>query len=177
MVKFSRERLQDLPREYESIGGPRLVIETLGREGLRYRSGLPGSATRGWRRSQALTAEDIKDTAGAGDWCTTGIIHKLMGGGAAALAGATSLQLRHAIRYGQALAAWTCGFEGARGGMYCVERSTFESMVGRILNGDPDRNGTPEPSRSTPRTPEPCLCPECEKASASQGWRTSRAST
>jgi fructokinase len=175
VVKFSHERLQDLPTECESIGGPRLVIETLGRDGLRYRSDLPGSATRGWRRSGALAAEDVKDAAGAGDWCAAGIIHKLLAGGAASLAGATATQLRHAIRYGQALAAWTCGFEGARGGMYCVERLAFESMVGRILKGDSDGNGTPEPSRSTPRTPEPCLCPECEKAEAPRAWRSTTA--
>jgi sugar/nucleoside kinase (ribokinase family) len=177
VVKFSHERLHDLPRECESIGGLRLVIETLGRDGLRYRSDLPGSATRGWHRSDALAAEDVKDTAGAGDWCTAGIIHILLAGGATALAGATAPQLRHAIRYGQALAAWTCGFEGARGGMYCVERSMFESLVERILQGDGDGDAPLEPSRSTPRAPQPCLCPECEKAQAHQARRSSRAST
>jgi fructokinase len=177
VVKFSHERLQDLPRECESIGGPRLVIETLGRDGLRYRSSLPGSTTEGWRRSWALTAEEVKDTAGAGDWCTAGIIHTLLVGGAPALAGATATQLRQAIRYGQALAAWTCGFEGARGGMYCVERSAFESLVERILQGGGDKDGPREPLRAVSQAPEPCLCPECEKAEASRARRGTRAST
>ncbi|SRR5579883_3520425 len=177
VVKFSHERLQDLPRECESIGGTRLVIETLGREGLRYRSDLPGSATRGWRRSEAFTAEDIKDTAGAGDWCTAGIIHTLLAGGATALSRATGPQLREAIRYGQALAAWTCSFEGARGGMYCVERSAFELQVGRILEGGGEGDGLPEPSPTTPRAPEPCLCPECEKAETPRARRNITAGT
>ena len=176
MVKFSQERLQDLPRECESLGGARLVIETLGRDGLRYRSDHPGSATRGWRRSEALAAEDVKDTAGAGDWCTAGIVHRLLAGGSTALSATTAAELREAIRYGQALAAWTCGFEGARGGMYGVERSVFELQIGRILQGV-DGDGLPEPSRSTPRAPEPCLCPECEKAETRRAWRGTTAST
>jgi sugar/nucleoside kinase (ribokinase family) len=166
VIKFSHERLRDLPRECESIGGPRLVIETLGSEGLRYRSGLPGSPTRGWWRSAALAAEEVKDTAGAGDWCTAGIVHKLLSGGAAALAGVTSPQLRDAIRYGQALAAWTCGFEGARGGMYCVDRPTFVSQVGRILQGSAEGEELPEPSLLAPEVSETCLCPECQKVGA-----------
>lgn len=164
VVKFSHERLHDMPRECESIAGPRLVIETLGREGLRYRSDFAGSATRGWRSSGALRAEVVKDSAGAGDWCTAGIIHRLLGEGKASLSEATERELLQAIRYGQALASWTCGFEGARGGMYCVEKAEFESQVGRILDGDSDGDQAPHSPRLAPRANEYCLCPECEKA-------------
>jgi fructokinase len=176
VIKFSHERLQELPRECESIAGPRLVIETLGSEGLRYRSGLPGSLTRGWRRSAALAAEEVKDTAGAGDWCTAGIVHRLLSGGAAALARVTAPQLRDAIRYGQALAAWTCGFEGARGGMYCVDRLTFDSQVERILQGCGETEGLPEPSRLAPEVSDTCLCPECQKTGAPLTCRGTEAS-
>ena len=176
VVKFSHERLQDLPGECEAIAGPRLIIETQGSEGLRYRSGLRGSPTRGWRRSPALEAEEIKDTAGAGDWCTAGIVHKLLSGGAAALARVTAPQLRDAIRYGQALAAWTCGFEGARGGMYCVDRLTFDSQVERILQGCGEGEELPETSRLAPEVSETCLCPECQKAGAPRTRRRARAS-
>jgi hypothetical protein len=33
------------------------------------------------------------------------------------------------------LAAWICGYEGARGGMYEVDRRQFAQEVGRILRG------------------------------------------
>ena len=172
VVKFSHERLQDMPSEFESIRGPRLVIETLGRDGLRYRSDLPRSATQGWRRSEAMTAEVVKDTAGAGDWCTAGIIHSLLREGSSSIAAVTDRELRKAIRYGQALAAWTCGFEGARGGMYCVEQSVFESQVARILEGDDDGDQPLQPPRLAPRATEHCLCPECEKAETPPGPAT-----
>jgi fructokinase len=147
VIRFSHERLHDLPRGCESIGGPRLVIETFGRHGLRYRSDLPGSPTRGWRRSGALAAGEVKDTAGAGDWCTAGIIHRLLAGGVPALAKATAPQLHHAIRYGQALAAWTCGFEGASGGCTAWRDrrsspwSVGSSKVAAIGTGRPRRPG------------------------------------
>jgi fructokinase len=38
------------------------------------------------------------------------------------------------LKYGQALAAWNCGFEGARGGMYRVSESTFKKDIQQILN-------------------------------------------
>ncbi len=40
-----------------------------------------------------------------------------------------------ALRYGQALAAWNCGFEGARGGMYAVEREIFKIQIEALLSG------------------------------------------
>lgn len=37
------------------------------------------------------------------------------------------------LKYGQALAAWNCAFEGARGGMYRVSESTFQKDIQHIL--------------------------------------------
>lgn len=178
VVKFSHERLQDFPADMESLDGGRLVIETLGREGLRYRSRLPGSATTGWRRMGALDGEDVKDTAGAGDWCTAGIVHALLGGSNTGLSRTTADQLRDAIRYGQALAAWNCGFEGARGGMYAVEKSDFALQIGRILKGKGDGEAPAELKRPADPDPESCLCPECEKAAERRSQlRRARSST
>ena len=67
--------------------------------------GLPGCKNRSWQRLEALPAEDVKDTAGAGDWCTAGIVHKLFREGANRLGAVSDAGLREAIRYGQALAA------------------------------------------------------------------------
>ena len=162
VVKYSHERLQELPAEVEAIDGVRIQIETLGRDGLRYRSRLPACKTRSWQRLEALPAEDVKDTAGAGDWCTAGIVHKLLREGANGLGALNDAGLREAIRYGQALAAWNCAFEGARGGMYSVEKEDFERQVERILRGAESMIAPVTSEQASTPNASDCVCPACE---------------
>jgi fructokinase len=167
VVKYSHERLRDIadlelnPSEREGI---LLEIETLGEEGLRYRSRLPRSRSKGWATLAAFPVPELKDAAGSGDWCTAGLLNKLARGGLPALKKASSESLRQALCYGQALAAWNCGFEGARGGMYEVDLVTFHEQVEQILEG-----GDFEPLLLEKQNPAlakllASLCPACEKA-------------
>jgi len=162
VVKYSNERLEELPIDVEGLDGGWIQIETLGREGLRYQSRLLGCRTSRWQHMEALAALEIKDTAGAGDWCTAGIIDRLFREGASGLKELGDVDLREAIRYGQALAAWTCGFEGARGGMYSVQKEVFERQIVQILHGA-DGRPTPLTSEleSMPNAYD-CVCPACE---------------
>src|SRR5262249_5948847 len=80
-------------------------------------------------------AVGVRDAAGSGDWCTAGLLDKLARGGLPGLNRASPEGLREDIRYGQALAAWNCGFAGARGGMYEVGQAEFREQVERILAG------------------------------------------
>lgn len=137
VVKYSHERLSELP-EIGVGGGPRLHVETLGDAGLRYRKVSPSGRGGPWSDLKAFKVTHIKDTAGSGDWCTAGIIDR---GGREGVKGLFKLSdgdLRAAFRYGQALAAWNCGFEGARGGMYAVDYAAFQKDVTRILGGEAD---------------------------------------
>jgi sugar/nucleoside kinase (ribokinase family) len=172
VVKYSHERLQDLPAELEARTGPRLQIETLGRDGLRYRLRLPRGRTRGWQRLDAVPALRLQDTAGAGDWCTAGLIHKLFPGGSRALEAAEDSIVRDALRYGQALAAWTCGFDGPRGGMYQVNKSQFErdvaALMGKGFSGQ-DCGGNRQASALNGGA---WLCPSCEEPDRTRSAKT-----
>ena len=77
----------------------------------------------------------MEDTAGAGDWCTAGIIHRLGQQGLRGLQQVTAAQLQDALCFGQALAAWNCGFEGARGGMYSVDKEAFRCDIEQGMSG------------------------------------------
>lgn len=169
IVKYSHERLHDLPADLEESTEARLQIETLGQEGLRYRSRLPGSRTRTWRRLDALAAESVKDSAGSGDWCTTGIIHRLLRCGRKGLMTATDSGLSDALRYGQALAAWNCGFQGARGGMYSVSKEMFEQHVERIIKGESGRRTADGSAQSSVPYSIASLCPSCEETESQAG--------
>lgn len=133
VLKYSEERMHEL-QELKLRDRPLLEIETLGQKGLRYRSKITSCKTNGWQRLDSYKVKQIKDTAGAGDWCTAGIIHQLGQGGFGKFQKITNTELQDALRFGQALAAWNCGFEGARGGMYEVAQKGFQLEVARIMS-------------------------------------------
>ncbi len=167
VVKYSHERLRDIadldlkPTERHGV---LLEIETLGEDGLRFRSRLPRSKNNGWTALAAFPVVDLKDSAGSGDWCTAGLLSVLARAGLADLRETTPTSLHQALRYGQALAAWNCGFEGARGGMYEVELPTFRHQIEQIL-----KSGEFTPPSLKKPNPELAqllgsLCPACEKS-------------
>ena len=164
VVKYANDRLRDitdLDLECEVRGDLLLKIETLGASGLRYRSRLSDSETSGWNTLQVIAPPRLRDAAGAGDWCTAGVLHKLARGGLAGFRRVDEERLVHALRYGQALATWCCAFESARGGMYQVTRQRFDRQVRTLLNGGAFRlladygDQVPEDIRR--------VCPACEE--------------
>ena len=129
VVKYAGERLETLD-SWRARRSVLLEIRTLGRDGLVFHSPWLGTT---WHRIDSIPAPTIVDACGAGDWCTAGIIAMLGSAGKAGLASCSGPDVLRALRFGQALAAWNCGFEGARGGMYQVRRSTFLRQVAAIL--------------------------------------------
>jgi len=165
VIKYSHERLRDIAdldlkrSERDSV---LLEIETLGGDGLRFRSRLPKSKTTGWRHVNALTPLVFKDAAGAGDWCTAGVLNSLARAGLSQLRTTTSEELKTALRYGQALASWSCGFDGARGGMYQVDNRAFECQVKWILDGAKNHPPLGETTDVAMVETLERLCPACK---------------
>ena len=125
------ERARSVQRKGITPSMPWLEIETLGVAGLRYRS----AHTRGWHFLKANALLRTVDSAGAGDWCTAGILHVLGQAGADVVEHAPRDIVNGALAFGQALSAWTCGYEGARGGMYAVTKPAFRAAVLEIVGG------------------------------------------
>lgn len=173
IVKYSHERLRDIAdlglkaSDKENL---LLEIETLGAEGLRYRSLLPEARTRKWQTLGAIEVDGLKDAAGCGDWCTAAILSRLARSGVKGLRKATNKSLLEAIRFGQAAAAWNCGFEGARGGMYRFDATTFQTHVKAILASksiEPADDGrTTDSSQQLAH-----VCPACQDGAALHGRR------
>jgi fructokinase len=63
------------------------------------------------------------------------LLSKVAAKGFAGFSKATDKTIADAICFGQALAAWNCRFEGARGGMYAVSMKQFQQQVNELLNG------------------------------------------
>ena len=160
VVKHADHRLAGIHGVMAEGSAVLLEVQTLGDQGLRYRHRLRRGVSR-WMRLPAIPAPRLADTCGAGDWCAAGPIAKAAVGGQEGLRHAGPRDVRAALRYGQALAAWSCGFEGARGGMYGVSRDVFRRQVANLLNRRID--GIDDaPTRSTPM--QVVTCPACPPA-------------
>jgi fructokinase len=109
IVKYSGERLS--PHAVRADGAA-VEICTRGSGGLTFRAG--SSESREWIAVGGYQLPAIKDAAGAGDWCTAGIIHWLLRE-PADLRHVTYDKLWGALMFGQALASLNCMAVGARG--------------------------------------------------------------
>lgn len=116
-VKYADQRLSDAGGTMSADSATLLEVQTLGSNGLRFRHRM-NSVVSGWRELDAVIAPEVVDTCGSGDWCTAGVLSRIAVEGGAGFRDFSSDDIVNALQYGQSLAAWNCGFEGARGGMY-----------------------------------------------------------
>ena len=138
IVKYADGRAEGLCESYEGSAVPLVEVHTLGDRGLKYRHRLgPNGAVSDWIYQTAFPVPRVADSCGAGDWCTAGLISRTSVDGLEGLYRGGAEGIDDAMCYGQALAAWNCGFEGARGGMYAVDRKSFDIQInGLIEHGD-----------------------------------------
>lgn len=107
VLKYADNRFKEFPCDVRNVS---LEIKTMGANGLQFR--VP-STQGNWTSLPAIHIPAVADTAGAGDWCTAGLISSLFSSGKR-----WHLSYRSAYRglqYGQSLAALNCMFTGARG--------------------------------------------------------------
>ena len=157
VVKYSDQRLASVDGLMADGAYTILEIQTLGERGLKYRHQFGRSPTH-WVHLDAIQAPRLADTCGAGDWLTAGFLANAAIGGLACLRNLGPERLQSALRYGQALAAWNCGFEGARGGMYAVSFSDFEAQIDALIYGR--LNSMSDPI-SQPESESFVDCPAC----------------
>jgi sugar/nucleoside kinase (ribokinase family) len=156
IVKYSHDRIDELEIPNGSV---KLEIQTLGRGGLRFRSTL-ASLRNKWLHLDAEPKSDLVDTAGAGDWLSAGMIFSLGSGGWGPLAKVSRRRLLNAVSFGQSLAAWSCGFVGARGGMY---GRGFEELQGLANEAAISRTSDIADYRLRPEaTDQAQVCDSCD---------------
>jgi fructokinase len=164
IIKYSQDRISAV-HEFRGSAEPLLEIETMGGAGLRYRR-----SGQAWAEVEAFSIRRTIDTSGAGDWCTAGILHSICQYGVDGLRHCTDDNILEAVRVGQAMAAWNCQFEGARGGMYGVRWATWKKAVCDILLSGSTVEEVPLQA--------PAICPEillevCRSGSVRFGSRKS----
>ncbi len=123
IIKFSNDRINNY-REVFPNSQSTLEIETCGKDGLLYRF-----KSNEWKKIDGYHIEKVVDSAGAGDWCTAGIISQLGKGGISSLITKNEDQIADALRFGQLLGAINCCFDGARGIMYNLSKSSLDRII------------------------------------------------
>lgn len=165
IVKYSQERMKTLGEWFDDEAGQPsarlLEIETLGRGGLKYRTRLPADRTQDWRHVDAYPVPTLRDAAGCGDWTTAGIIDKIGREGLDGLRRMPMATLASAVRHGQALAAWNCGYEGARGGMYSVASAELARIADRITAAEELKLPSASSARAATEDPLDKICVSC----------------
>ena len=148
VVKFSDDRILDFDQLYPTaIAG--LEIQTLGKSGLKYRR----KGETDWKFIAGYQIDNVVDAAGAGDWCTAAIIYQLFKD--KTLAEISISEIEYALRFGQALSAMNCTFEGARGLMYYIKRSELVYSIEHYVNSNAvkiaQRSSTESVKQQTPQ--------------------------
>ena len=126
IVKVSR-RPGNRGREWDLSPGEstRFIIETLGPAGSRFRySSLQGWSD--WREIPSILPARIKDTAGAGDWMTAGLLTSLM----QQLNAISPDPMIASIEFGQRLSATSIGFDGPKGALTALGARTIRDVAG-----------------------------------------------
>lgn len=131
IVKFSNDRIPNYSELYP-FSKALLEIETLGAEGLRYRYS-PNRINKSWKKVKAYKSNRVQDAAGAGDWCSAGIIHSLFMSSSHPLNTANKTLVEYSLKCGQILGALNCSFDGARGIMYEVDKKEFEKILSNLV--------------------------------------------
>jgi fructokinase len=163
VVKYSHERLGGVP-ELENVSSEALVIETLGGAGLRYSLPRRGSGSRRWTELPALPASNFRDAAGAGDWCSSGFINRVLSNRRGSLLLKSDAWVRPALQFGQALAAINCSYIGARGAMYALTADQMRARASSVAGKGELRHLTADTSSSPLNRDVRKFCPTCVRA-------------
>ena len=122
IVKFSAERISiksaEVLRSNADNSDIVLIVQTNSQNGLNFCYRKKNYKISDWVHLKSQPVPKLVDTTGAGDWCTTGLIHVLVGNNHKSKKWLIKDEVISALQYGQALAAISCAFVGAQGLIY-----------------------------------------------------------
>lgn len=131
IIKFSNERITNYS-ELFPVQKVFLEIETKGNDGLQFRYSKSKNSTK-WHSLTPYHNSEFIDAAGAGDWCSAGLILKLEN---ADFTKITLRSIKEALSFAQAIASVNCSFDGARGAMYSMDAKQLLKCAAKIISGE-----------------------------------------
>jgi len=140
IIKISSDRISDYKNKYKETDVT-LEIITLGAEGLDFRY-----KNNEWVHSESMKIDGLIDSAGAGDWCSAGIIETLSKK-QQDIDDLNTDEILECLNYGQKLGAINCLYIGARGLMDYTDKEELNKLTEilsnkSVINTDYTKNGT-----------------------------------
>lgn len=116
--KISHELADAIRRQANNRVGIMLIVRTLEKEGLEYSYRTNRGRMSKWMSLESRTIADIVDSAGAGDWCSAGIISKIVYESRFKTKSLSEYQVMDALDFAQSLSVLSCQYIGAQGMIY-----------------------------------------------------------
>lgn len=140
IIKISSDRISDYKSKFQETNVT-LEIITLGADGLDFRY-----KNNNWSHSEPIKIDGLIDSAGAGDWCSAGIIETLSKTHKS-IDNLNNDEILDCLNYGQKLGAINCLYIGARGLMDYTDKKELNKLTKilsneSIINTDYTKNGT-----------------------------------
>ncbi len=133
IFKFSDDRISNFSELFPNPVCP-LEIVTHGKQGLQYR--MKFQKDTNWVKIPSFKFDNIIDGAGAGDWCTAGIINELGINGSMSFNNASRDDIERALKIGQLFGGINCIFDGARGIAYNLTYDSFIRVAEGLINNE-----------------------------------------
>ena len=127
IVKYASNRGRRIRALLEE-NRPAIEIETLGSDGIRYRSTLSNLESANWTHIAPASAR-VVDASGAGDWFTSGMIDSLFSKGTQGIEQISDKSFKALVKRSQEISALSCGYVGPRGLMYEGNAGKADSLI------------------------------------------------
>lgn len=139
IIKISNERISDYKDKFQETDVT-LEIITLGSDGLDFRY-----KNSEWFHSEPIKIDGLIDSAGAGDWCSAGIIETLSKK-QKNIDNLNTDEILDCLNYGQKLGAINCLYIGARGLMDYTDKAELNKLTEilsneSVINSDYTKSG------------------------------------
>lgn len=159
ILKYSEQRFSSPINAIATNSSIKLEVQTCGSRGLAYRTRSSGKISS-WNNLKPIEIPKLRDSAGAGDWCTAGIISEIARRFPTLTEGVSVRNAKDLLTLAQAYAAWACSFEGARGAMYQATKESFSDFVSKIIHSKRMPN-IRVASNSQALRRDTAICPSC----------------
>lgn len=127
IIKISSDRISDYKDKFQETDVT-LEIVTLGADGLDFRY-----KNNEWLHSEPIKIDGLIDSAGAGDWCSAGIIETLSKK-QKNIDNLNTDEILDCLNYGQKLGAINCLYIGARGLMDYTDKEELNKLTEILSN-------------------------------------------